>query len=64
MRTVNVGKLDISLGDAIYSLRAIRRLKKDAIPDEDLNTILDAARQAPNGGNQQEWHFVVVRDAG
>ena len=64
MRTVNAGRLDISLGDAIYSLRAIRRLKQDSIADEDLGTILDAARQAPNGGNQQQWHFIVIRDAG
>lgn len=62
MRSKNMGKLDMSVGDAIYSLRAIRRLKPDPIPDEDIWTILDAARQAPNGGNQQGWHFVVIRD--
>ncbi len=37
---------NITLHDAIYSLRAIRRLKPDPISDEDLATILDAARQA------------------
>ncbi len=62
LRSKNISKLDMTLGDAIYSLRAIRRLKPDPIPDEDLWTILDAARQAPNGGNQQGWHFVVIRD--
>ena len=56
------GKLNMSLGDAIYSLRAIRRIKPDQIPDMDLWTILDAARQAPNGSNQQDWHFIVMRD--
>ncbi len=59
----NASRLHITLGDAIYSLRAIRRLKPDPISDSDLATILDAARQAPNGANQQEWHFVVLRDA-
>lgn len=54
---------DITLGDAIYSLRAIRRLKPDPVSDSDLATILDAARQAPNGGNRQRWHFLVLRDA-
>lgn len=63
MGTVKSSNLDISLGDAIYSLRAIRRFKQDPVSDEDLRTILDAARQAPNGGNQQDWHFVVVRNA-
>ena len=56
-------RFPISLGDAMYSLRAIRRVKPDPIPDEDLRDILDAARQAPNGGNAQPWHFLVVRDA-
>jgi nitroreductase len=56
-------KLDITLGDAIFSLRAIRRIKPDAIADADLNSILDAARQAPNGANRQPWHFVVLQDA-
>ena len=41
----------ITLGEAIYSLRAIRRIKPDPIPDDDLLDVLDAARQAPNGGN-------------
>ena len=50
------------LGEAIYSLRAIRRHKPDPIPDADLRTVLDAARQAPNGSNQQDWHFIVMRD--
>jgi nitroreductase len=56
-------RLDITLGDAIFSLRAIRRIKPDSIPDADLNSILDAARQAPNGANRQPWHFVVLQDA-
>ena len=56
-------RLDITLGDAIFSLRAIRRIKPDPIPDVDLHSILDAARQAPNGANRQPWHFIVLRDA-
>ena len=55
-------RFPISLGEAIYSLRAIRRVKPDPIPDEDLRDILDAARQAPNGGNAQPWHFLVIKD--
>jgi nitroreductase len=54
-------RLGMTLGDAIFSLRAIRRLKTDPIPDEDLHTILEAAIQAPNGGNQQHWHFILVK---
>lgn len=55
-------RLDLPIGEAIYSLRAIRRLRPDPIPDEDLRIVLDAARQAPNGGNVQPWHFLVVTD--
>lgn len=54
--------LSMPLGEAIYSLRAIRRQKPDPIPDDDLRVILDAAIQAPNGGNLQPWHFLVVTD--
>ena len=53
--------LSMPLGEAIYSLRAIRRLKPDPIPDADLKEILEATIRAPNGGNQQPWHFIVVK---
>jgi len=56
-------RLTMPLGEAIFSLRAIRRLKADPIPDADLRDILEAAIRAPNGGNTQPWHFVVVKDA-
>ena len=56
-------RLTMPLGEAIFSLRAIRRLKPDPIPDADLRDILEAAIRAPNGGNSQRWHFIVVQDA-
>ena len=56
-------RLTMSLGEAIFSLRAIRRLKPDPIPDADIRDILEAAIRAPNGGNAQQWHFIVVKDA-
>ena len=34
----------------------------DAVSDEDLWTILEAAIMAPSGGNVQPWNFVVVTD--
>ena len=55
-------RFPISLGEAIFSLRAIRRMKPDAIPDEDIRDILLAATRAPSGGNGQPWHFLVIRD--
>jgi nitroreductase len=45
----------------ILSRRSIRKYTKEQIKEEDLNLILDAARFAPNGGNSQSWHFIVVQ---
>ena len=55
-------RLTMSLGEAIFTQRAIRRLKPDSIPDDVLHDIMQATIRAPNGGNTQQWHFVVVKD--
>jgi nitroreductase len=55
---------DIGLFDAIHSCRAIRHFRPDPVPHDLLTTILDAARQAPSAGNNQNWLFVVVTDLG
>ena len=52
----------MELFEAMYTLRSMRRLKPDPIPDEQIRTILDAAIRAASGGNQQSWGFIVVRD--
>jgi nitroreductase len=54
---------DISLFEAIYTARALRRLKPDPVPDEVITRVLDAAIRAPSGGNAQNWVFIVVREA-
>ena len=53
---------EIGLFEAIYSARAIRRLKPDPVPEELITAILDAAIRAPSGGDAQNWAFIVVRD--
>ena len=55
-------RLSMPLGEALYTQRAIRRLKPDPIPEADLRLILEAATRAPSGGNSQPWHFLVLRD--
>jgi nitroreductase len=50
--------------EAIRARRSIRSYKTDAIPEDKLNRVLEAARLAPSARNRQEWKFVVVRDAG
>jgi nitroreductase len=54
---------DIGLFEAMYTARALRRLRPDPVPDEVLTRVLDAAIRAPSAGNAQNWAFVVVRDA-
>jgi nitroreductase len=49
--------------EAIYTLRAMRRLKTDPVSDGLVWKVLDAAIRAPSGGNLQPWRFVVVTDA-
>lgn len=55
--------LTMPVGDAMFSQRAIRRLRHDKpVSDADLKTVLDAASKAPNGGNTQPGRFLVIRD--
>lgn len=42
--------------------RACRRFAPDAVPDDDIARMLDAAVHAPSAENSQPWVFVVVRD--
>lgn len=53
---------EIALFDAIYTARALRRLKPDPVPEDLITRVLDAAIRGPSGGNAQNWGFVVVRD--
>ena len=50
------------LGEAMFTQRAIRRFRKDPIPADVMQDIMQAAIRAPNGGNNQGWHFIVVQD--
>ena len=51
------------LGEAMFTQRAIRRFKSDPIPDDVLEDIMEATIRAPNGGNNQPWRFILVKDA-
>lgn len=49
------------LYETMSTLRAVRRLRPDPIPDDVLGRVLQAACWAPTGGNQQPWRVIVVR---
>lgn len=48
--------------EAIYGRRSIRKYTDADVPDDLIEIILAAAMAAPSAGNQQPWHFVVMRD--
>ncbi|HET6306080.1 MAG TPA: nitroreductase family protein [Rhodopila sp.] len=48
--------------EIIGTTRAMRRLKPDPVPDELIVKILQAGTAAANGGNNQTWRFLVVKD--
>jgi nitroreductase len=50
------------LFEIIHTMRAMRRLKPDPVPDELISKILKAGVCAPNGGNTQRWRFMVIKD--
>ncbi len=50
------------LFETMQTMRAMRRLKPDPVPDELIRKILAAGVCAPNGANLQTWRFLVVKD--
>ena len=50
--------------EALYTTRAMRRVKTDPIPEDVQMKIMDSAIRAPSGGNSQNWRFMLVDDTG
>jgi nitroreductase len=48
--------------EVIHTTRSMRRLKPDPVPDELIVKILEAGLSAANGGNVQNWRFMVIKD--
>jgi nitroreductase len=48
--------------EIMHTMRAMRRLKPDPVPDELIRKILLAGQAAANGGNTQRWRFLVLKD--
>lgn len=53
---------EVGLYEAMSTLRAVRRLRSETIPDDVLQRILQAGAWAPSGGNVQPWRVVVAKD--
>lgn len=54
----------MDLYEALYTTRAMRRVKPDPVPAAVVQSMLDAAVRSPSGGNSQNWRFVTVTDRG
>lgn len=52
----------MDLRDALRSTGAVREFQDRPVDREVMARVLDTARFAPNGGNQQAWRVVLVED--
>lgn len=46
----------------IFSRRSIRKYKNKKVSDEQIEQLLKAAMHAPSAGNEQPWHFIVIKE--
>jgi len=50
--------------DAIETLltrRSVRQYISKNVPDDVIQDILKVATSAPSAGNQQPWHFIIIK---
>ncbi len=47
---------------ALHSRRSIRKFREQAVEENLLEEIIAAGMMAPSAGNEQPWHFVVLRE--
>jgi nitroreductase len=55
-------RLQMPMGEAMFTQRSVRKFRPDPIPAADLRLIVEAAVKAPNGGNHQIGRFLMVTD--
>ncbi len=53
---------EVGIYEAMSTLRAVRRLRPDPVPDDVLRRVIEAASWAPTGGNAQPWRVIAVRE--
>jgi nitroreductase len=49
--------------EAIKGRRSIRFFTNQPVSEEEVKTLIDAARHAPSAGNIQPWEFIIVKKA-
>jgi nitroreductase len=48
--------------EAILGRRSIRKYKQEDVSEDLVRRLLEAAMSAPSAGNEQPWHFVILRE--
>lgn len=53
----------MDLLEAIKGRRSVRSFKKQNIPQNAIEILIDSARNAPSAGNIQPWEFVIITNS-
>lgn len=59
---VALARLDMPLGEAMMTQRAVRRVYSDPVDDAVVLKCIELALRAPTGNDGQNWEFIVVKD--
>jgi nitroreductase len=49
--------------EAIKGRGSVRRFTSQPVSEEEVKTLIDAARHAPSAGNIQPWEFIIIKKA-
>lgn len=52
----------MNISDAIRLKRAVRQFQDKSLPQEAVQSILNAGRRAQSAKNTQPWHFIAIQD--
>jgi nitroreductase len=58
-----IGPAGQAVLNAVRERRSIRQFRDEPVAEGDVQTILDAARWAPSGLNNQPWRFAIIRSS-
>lgn len=59
--TMHGEKHKLKVLKAIKGRRSIRAFTDQSVTEKEVETLIDAARQAPSAGNIQPWEFIIIR---
>ena len=52
----------MNVSEAIRTKRALRDFRKEALPEKDVHSILNAGRRAQSSKNRQSWQFIALQN--